>query len=294
VPALRPNWQLSVATALALLLVYAVARRSPQPRLRTLAAFCREFALVMALLAVWQLVGGSVLTRANGALDRGRAVWQLERWAHLWSEVDLQRLVLPHPVLVAAADRYYAYAHLNGMAVFLVAMWWRRRALYPRLRLTVVLATLTCLLVQVVPVAPPRLLPDLGFVDTALLRGESVYGPYGTGLSNQLSAMPSVHVAWATIVAVFLWRAAGPLLRAAGVLHLALTVTAVVVTANHWWLDGVVAAAIVAAALSASEAWYGRGRGRMAPWQTARASRPPSPSGSSCRPGPGRSANSRV
>ena len=171
------------------------------------------------------------------------------------------------------------------MAVFLVAVWWWRRSLYPSLRLTVVLATLACLLVQVVPVAPPRLLPGLGFVDTALVRGESVYGPYGTGLANQLSAMPSVHVAWATIVAVFLWRAGGPLLRGLGVVHLALTVTAVVVTANHWWLDGVVAAVLVAAALSASEAWYRRAQpedGRMAPWPTALASRTPSPSGSSC------------
>ena len=257
-PELHPQWQLSVATALVLVLVYAGTRRSPRPRLRTLAAFSREFALVLALLAVWQLVGGSVITRADGALDRGRTVWEVERWAHLWSEVDLQRLVLPHPALVAVADRYYEYAHLTGMAVFLVAVWWWRRSLYPSLRLTVVLATLACLLVQVVPVAPPRLLPDLGFVDTALTRGESVYGPYGTGLANQLSAMPSVHVAWATIVAVFLWRAGGPLLRALGVVHLALTVTAVVVTANHWWLDGVVAAIIVAAALSASDAWYRR------------------------------------
>jgi hypothetical protein len=262
VPELRPQWQLSVVTALVLLLLFALARRSPHRRLRAAAGFGREFALVMALLAVWQLVGGTVLTRQSGAFERGRDIWQVERWAHLWSEVDLQRLVLPHPALVEAADRYYAYVHLNGMAVFLVAMWWWRRPLYPRLRLTVVLATLACLLVQVVPVAPPRLLPEYGFVDTALTRGESVYGSFGTGLSNQLSAMPSVHVAWATIVAVFLWRAGGPLLRAVGLLHLALTVTAVLVTANHWWLDGIVAAVLVGAALAASEAWYRRGAAR--------------------------------
>jgi PAP2 superfamily len=258
VPELRPQWQLSVATAVVLVLLFAVGRRSSRPRLRAAAAFGREFALVMALLAVWQLVGGSVLSRQTGAFERARGVWQVERWAHLWSEVDLQRLVLPHPPLVEAADRYYAYVHLNGMAVFLVAMWWRRRPLYPRLRLTVVLATLACLLVQVVPVAPPRLLPELGFVDTALTRGESVYGSFGTGLSNQLSAMPSVHVAWATIAAVFLWRAGGRLPRAVGLVHLTLTVTAVVVTANHWWLDGVVGAVLVGAAVSASDAWYGR------------------------------------
>jgi hypothetical protein len=247
-----------VATASVLVLLFVLGRRSSHPRLRAVAAFSREFALVMALTAVWQLVGGSVLTRESGAFERARSLWQVERWAHLWSEVDLQRLALPHPALVEAADLYYAYVHLNGMAVFLVAMWWRRRPLYPRLRLTVVLATLACLLVQIVPVAPPRLLPDLGFVDTALTRGESVYGAFGTGLSNQLSAMPSVHVAWATIVAVFLWRAGGRPLRALGSAYLALTVTAVVVTANHWWLDGVVAAALVGAAVSASDAWYAR------------------------------------
>lgn len=294
VPELRPQWQLSVVTALLLLLLFALARRSPRPRLRAAAAFGREFALVMALLAVWQLVGGSVHTREGGAFERGRDIWRLERWAHLWSEVDLQRLVLPHPILVAAADRYYASVHLTGMAVFLVAMWWWRRPLYPRLRLTVVLATLACLVVQFVPVAPPRLLPELGFVDTALTRGESVYGSFGTGLSDQLSAMPSVHVAWAGIVAAFLWRAGGPLLRAVGMTHLALTVVVVLVTANHWWLDGVGAAVLVAAALAASEAWYGRRAaedGRMAPWPTVRASRPPSPSGSSSLPAPGRSAS---
>lgn len=256
-PELHPQWQLSVVTALALALLHLAWRRSARPRLRVAAAFGREFALVMALLAVWQLVGGSVHTRTAGALDRGRDVWRLERWAHLWSEVDVQRLVLPHPALVGAADRYYAYAHLNGMAVFLVWMWWRRRPLYPPLRLTVVLATLACLLVQVVPVAPPRLLPEFGFVDTALARGESVYGPYGTGLANQLSAMPSVHVGWAVIVAVFLWRAGGTGARLVGLVHLGLTVTAVVVTANHWWLDGLVGAGIVGLAVAASDAVHG-------------------------------------
>lgn len=283
VPELSPSWQLSVATAAALAVVAVVGLRSARPRWRTAGAFGREFALVMSLLAIWQLVGASVHTREAGATERARGVWQFERTLHLVSEADLEQLVLPHHWLAAAADRYYAYAHLNGMAVFLVAMWWLRRDVYPRIRLTVVLATLACLLVQIVPVAPPRLLPDLGFVDMALVRGESVYGPYGTGLSNQLSAMPSVHVAWACIVAWYLWWYTTPRLRWIGPVHLTLTVLAVVVTANHWWLDGAVAAGFVALALAG---------GRMAPWRTARASLPPSPSGSSSLPGREPSASS--
>ncbi|MGZ4602313.1 MAG: phosphatase PAP2 family protein [Kineosporiaceae bacterium] len=269
---LQPSWQLSVVTAAALAVLAFAGRRSRSPRRCTAAAFGQEFAIVMSLLAVWQLVGSLVHTRQAGASERARDILALERSLHLVNEVDVQRLVLPHPWLVEGVDRFYAYAHLNGMAVFLVLMWWWRREVYPALRLTVVLSTLACLLVQIVPVAPPRLLPGLGFVDTALLRGESVYGPYGTGLSNQLSAMPSVHVAWACIVAWYLWWNTGPRIRWIGPTHLTLTVFAVVASANHWWLDGFVAAGFVALAIAG---------GRMTPWRTVRASPPRSRSGSS-------------
>jgi PAP2 superfamily len=171
------------------------------------------------------------------------------------------------------------------MALFLVLMWWRRREVYPAIRMTVVITTLACLLVQVEPVAPPRLLPDLGFVDTALLQRESVYGPDGTGLSNQVSAMPSLHVAWATIIAWYLWRHTGPRIRWLGTAHLSLTVFLVVASANHWWLDGLVAAGLVTLTLAG---------GRMAAWRTVRVSPPRSRSGSSCPLGPVPSASSPV
>lgn len=309
-PELQPSWQLSLVTA-GLLALLAVAGRVRGGRLRVPGAFGQEFALVMALLAVWQLVGGYVHTREAGALDRARHVWSFERAIHVVSEVDVQRAVLPHPWLVEALDRYYAYAHLNTMAFFLVLMWWLRREVYPSVRIAVVLTTLACLVVQVVPVAPPRLLPEYGFVDVALLRGESVYGPYGTGMANQLSAMPSVHVAWASIIAWYVWQH-GPaqgrwaFVRRLGQAHLTVTVLAVVATANHWWLDGVVAAGFVALAVPAAQWWRGsrrpgepRGPAHTAPagsagwrpWPTARASRPPSPSGSSSPRDPAPSAS---
>ena len=109
----------------------------------------------------------------------------------------------------------------------------------------IICSTLACLVVQTVPVAPPRLLSEFGFVDTALRDGSSVYGPFGSGMANQLGAMPSVHVCWAVIVGWYVWRAAPRPWRVIGPLHTVLTVLVVVVTANHWWLDGVVAAGFV-------------------------------------------------
>ena len=256
-PELRPGWQTSITTAAALLvlavLCATVARRVPGSR--TVGAFAREFTLVMSMLAIWQYIGRFVHTRYLGAMERARQIHALERALYLPSESWVQQLTLAYPWLVRGMNVYYAYAHLNGTALFVVWMWWRHRDAYPRVRALIVMSTLACFLIQIVPVAPPRLLPDLGYVDTAMAYGQSVYGTYGSGMANQLSAMPSVHVDWAVIVGVFVWRCAPRAVRWIGPLHLVVTVLVVVATANHWWLDGIVAAALVGAAAGVCEAY---------------------------------------
>jgi hypothetical protein len=249
VPQLQPGWQLSAQTAVVLIVVAVVAGWLRRRWAARVSAFARDFAVVMTLLGIWQWVGGYVHTRVAGAMERAELVYRLQRWLHLPDEALLQHLLLPHPWLVQVANTYYGYAHLNGMAAFLIWIWWRHRVEYARARTVIVLSTLACLLVQIVPVAPPRLLAGHGFVDTALQYGQSVYGAFGTGMANQLAAMPSVHVGWAVIVGIFVWRCAGRGWRWVGVAHAVTTTLVVVVTANHWWLDGIVAAAFVVLAI---------------------------------------------
>jgi hypothetical protein len=130
------------------------------------------------------------------------------------------------------------------MFVFLIWLFWRHRDRYRPVRTTMAWATLICLLVQLMPVAPPRMLP--GIVDTAVKYGQSVYGPGGFA-ADQLSAMPSVHVAWAVIVGWYTVRCSTSRWRWIGPLHTAITVFVVVATGNHWWFDGIAAATIVCA-----------------------------------------------
>lgn len=253
-PQLRPSWQLSVTVA-AILLATAIgcrAVRRGRPA-ELIGAFAGEFTAVMALLALWQYIGQYVHTQVAGATERALMIFQWQRDVHLPSEVWVQHLVLPYPWLVRGLNDYYDFAHLNSMAIFLVWMWWRHRETYPRARNTVVFTTLACLLLQAIPVAPPRLMPSLGFVDTALVYGQSVYGPFGSGIANQLAAMPSVHVGWAAIVGWYLVRVSTGRWRWIGPGHTALTVLAVVATANHWWLDGIVAVAFMAMAIAGQE-----------------------------------------
>ncbi len=62
--------------------------------------------------------------------------------------------------------------------------------------------TAFCLFIRFVKVAPPRFLTDLGYVDVSEIYNMSVYGEAGTGVSSQFVAMPSLHVAWAAVIAL--------------------------------------------------------------------------------------------
>ncbi|HVU74348.1 MAG TPA: phosphatase PAP2 family protein [Mycobacteriales bacterium] len=209
-----------------------------------------EIGVVVGLFLLWRTLGTIAGHHTTGAVAHGRSVWDVEQDLHLPSEVALQRRVLPHTGLVRALDIYYVAAHVGGMAVFAIWMWVRHRASYRRWRRAIVLFTGVAFLVQLWPVAPPRLVPGLGFVDTARLYHQSVY-PAQTdhGLADQVSSMPSVHVGWAILVAVAVIAVSRGPWRWLAVLHPLLTMTAVVVTANHFWLDGIVAGALVAVAV---------------------------------------------
>jgi PAP2 superfamily len=98
-------------------------------------------------------------------------------------------------------------------------------------------------------VAPPRFLGDLGYVDLATRFGLSLYGPVGTGVSDQFAAMPSIHVAWAAVVSFGIVAASTSRWRWLFMLHLVLTMAVVSATGNHWWLDGIVAIVLLELAL---------------------------------------------
>jgi hypothetical protein len=63
--------------------------------------------------------------------------------------------------------------------------------------------------------------------------------------------MPSIHVGWAVLFAVVAWGTGSNTGRVLTIGHAGLTSYVVVVTGNHFWADGVVAAAIIAVVLVA-------------------------------------------
>ncbi len=257
-------WQLAVLGSVGLAAFGLSARRTNNSRVLVAGAFARETALVLALYAIWQIAGQLSVMQVTGALDRGRWVWKIERMLHLPSEVSVQKAVLPNRALVQGANSYYAIAHVPALIAFLVWLFVRHRDRYPQVRNVLAIATGAALAVQLVPLAPPRMFPGLGFVDTAERYHQSVYGPLGRGLAGQLSAMPSIHVAWAVLIGVAIFQIGRGPGRWIGPGHAVLTVLVVVITANHWWLDGLVAVMLLGLAWVADSSI--RGAARM--WQS--------------------------
>jgi len=248
-------WQDAAVGAVTAAAATPVLKDRVVPACRALAAWTRELALVFALYALWQLAGDLSLARPDRAVARGRDVARWERWVHLPSEASAQRVVLGFHELVRILNYYYAVLHVAALGICLVWLFVRHRDRYPAVRNVLVLVTGASLLVQLVPVAPPRLVPGLGVVDTGHLIGPSVYSSTVAPGLDQLSAMPSLHVGWALVVAGAVVYAVRTPWRWLAWLYPALTGWVVVVTGNHYWADGLAELVICGFALLAVWSW---------------------------------------
>ncbi len=122
------------------------------------------------------------------------------------------------------------------------------------------------------PTAPPRYLPEWGFTDTvASLVGEAAEQSANV-LYNPFAAVPSMHVAFALMIAVPAIRLVRlRVLKVLWGLYPVLVTFVVMVTANHFWLDAALGALVAAASASAASYALARARPEAWAWRTRRA-----------------------
>jgi hypothetical protein len=214
------------------------------------AQLAREVAVILALLLVYRL--GRLLGReeTSRAFDNAREVLSLENWLGIDTERAWQRIALDNLTLVRLLNRYYASVHFPATIAFLVFVYVKAPRLVPHIRYLFVSVTAAALVIHLAyPLAPPRMLD--GYVDTIARYGPAIYQQSGVeSVANQFAAMPSLHYGWAALVAYGVVRALRTRWRWLVVLHPAITLAAIVLTANHFWLDAVVAGALIALALA--------------------------------------------
>jgi len=199
-----------------------------------------EVAGLFAAYEAFEWVRAQVQGRAGPSLHHAEQIVRIERWFGLFQEGRIQGWVLPHHLLIQFFDIYYGTIHFAVPPLALFLLWRRCPERYRHHRnALIILSLLGLACFWLWSLAPPRLLPaHYHFVDTA-----SSIGPADRGRlkdDNLYAAMPSLHVGWSTWCAVVLV----PILRSwwaklLAVLYPVMTFTAVVVTANHFFLDGV-------------------------------------------------------
>jgi hypothetical protein len=222
---------------------------------RSRAARLRELVLEVVLIASMMIIYQGIRHLADGQLGvafrHADWVWQVERALHLPSEAVIQHWALAWGATARLANLYYVGVHFPGTIAAMVWLWVRHRPDYLRMRTEMAVLTGAALFVHVIfPLAPPRLVNSFGMVDTMILTGPSAYPDNSTdGVANQFAAMPSLHVGWALLVAIAVIRVGTSRWRWLALAHPALTLSVVVITANHYWLDGIIAGLLLVIAI---------------------------------------------
>jgi len=210
----------------------------------------REMVLLGSVFLLYEVGRHLVRQRAGLAFADADALLSLQRTLMLPSETGLQDMLLQSEGLTRAANIFYVSVHFPATIIFLIWMWLYRPKAYTWARSVLVSVTMVALLLHVTfPLAPPRMLPGEGFVDTMALYGPSAYGEGTQSVTNQYAAMPSLHAAWAIFIGIAIVAVLANRWRWAVLLHPLLTVAVVVATGNHYWLDVVAAGALVLLAM---------------------------------------------
>jgi hypothetical protein len=204
----------------------------------------REVLYILAFYSVYSFIRNrgvatdSVAEARRNALD----VIDVERNMGAYWEESIQDRFLPWDGFIQFWNIFYGTAHFVVTVVALVYLFRRMAPRYPLWRNTLACTTGLALIgFAFYPLMPPRLLPaGFGYVDT--LKEVGGLWSFDSGavakVSNQYAAMPSLHFAWSTWCAFVLFPALRrPWARALMVAYPLLTLFAIVVTANHYWLD---------------------------------------------------------
>jgi hypothetical protein len=227
----------------------------------------RQLGLFVLADLCYETVRGIAEGQREQAFVNAHNVISVEKATGTFFEPDLQHALIGHRWLIDAANFMYMNSHFVLTTGFLVWLYmYRNQSFYFVRNMFMVAMALALVGYTLVPTAPPRLIPGEGFTDTitqfAQVNHDSALVKV---FVNPYAAIPSMHCAFALMVGV-----TGALIsrhtttRAFWCVYPVIVFLVVVVTANHFWVDG--AAGALVAATSALVAAQVLARARPAAW----------------------------
>jgi membrane-associated phospholipid phosphatase len=211
-----------------------------------------QLAIWFGFYVLYQMARGVADRDVPQAFDNGLKVIDAERRLGSLFELSLQGFIDSSDLMIDLASWTYWLSQFAVLGLALLWVYLRHNELFLRFRNTILVANLIGLVGYVlVPTAPPRMFPDVGFVDTLALFSTVDHSSAAVEwTANPYAAMPSLHGADSLIVgiamALIVRRLVFRVLWLAWPAWVSFTVMA---TGNHFWLD--IAAGWVVAAMGA-------------------------------------------
>ena len=202
-----------------------------------------ELILVGIAFLLYFVVRGSVVDRTGEAVHRAVRIIDFEQnWGFFW-ELELQALIMGSRALIQLFNAIYFW--LDFPLIVVVGLWlyfWHRHQ-YTITRDAILSSGAIALVIyHLFPVAPPRLLPGFGFVDTLeVFNNLSYQAQQNQPFVNPYAAVPSLHVGWALLITIGIIGATRvkPIWFLAALLPMA-QAAAIIFTANHFIFDAII------------------------------------------------------
>ena len=225
----------------------------------------RQVSLFVSAFLVYDLVRGLVEAgNATAAFQHARELISTERTLHLFVEPSVQAWASGSHLVMVGASWLYVNAQTSITIGAMLYLYLRHNRSFYFVRNMLMIAMPLALIGYVVfPTAPPRFLPEWGFIDTVsdfTPVNNSHSSAFLSALFNPYAAVPSMHVAFAVMIGWPLARLARhPAVRVLWIVYPFLMTFVIVVTANHFILDALLGA-LTAALAAYGASWLARVR----------------------------------
>jgi hypothetical protein len=204
-----------------------------------------QLSLFVAADILYETVRGVAESNAAGAFSNARTIVDFEQSTGLFFEQGLQAWAMGQRVLIDMANFMYVNSHFVMTTGALVWLYLRHNDRFYFVRNMFMVAMGLALVGYILmPTAPPRFFPELGFVDTIAYY---VNVKHDSGLValffNPYAAVPSMHVAFALLIAVpAMLVVRHRIVKVLWGLYPLVVTFVVLVTGNHWFMDAVAGA----------------------------------------------------
>jgi len=208
----------------------------------------REILIFVIFLIFYKISRYIAIGDEQTAFENAYRVVEWEKMMGIFYEIEWQQFFLDYTWIIKGVNQFYVRMHLPTTIILFIWLYHYKRKYYFYIRNGFLIANIITLFFFIgFPCAPPRMLNDIGFIDTLLVISDiNLYQGNLSKLFNQYAAVPSMHFGNSLLIAVVcLILAKHKLVKYGMVIYPIFVLWMIVITGNHFFVDAILGGIIV-------------------------------------------------